>query len=74
MKEWTEHEFSGLFALEKPGTKQILSISHGITYDELLSYSPAFANHLAKDSSTDAHEEIRNSLLCTLKRPSANAR
>lgn len=68
-KKWTDHEFNGLFALEKHGTKLILPIWHGITHDELLSYSPAFASRFAKDSSTDSYENIRNSLLRMLKRP-----
>jgi hypothetical protein len=68
-KRWTDHEFNGLFALEKHGTKLILPIWHGITHHELLSYSPAFASRLAKDSSTDSYEEIRDSLLRMLKRP-----
>ena len=68
-KKWTDHEFNGLFALEKHGTKLILPIWHGITQDELLSYSPAFASRLAKDSSTDSYEDIQDSLLRMLKRP-----
>lgn len=68
-KKWTDHEFNGLFALEKHGTKLILPIWHGITRDELLSFSPAFASRLAKDSSTDSYEDIRDSLLRMLKRP-----
>lgn len=68
-KKWTDHEFNGLFELEKHGTKLILPIWHGITRDELLSYSPAFASRLAKDSSTDSYEEIRDCLLQMLKRP-----
>jgi hypothetical protein len=68
-KKWTDHEFNGLFALEKHGTKLILPIWHGIAQDELLSYSPAFASRLAKDSSTDSYENIRDSLLRMLKRP-----
>ena len=67
-KKWTDHEFNGLFALEKHGTKLILPIWHGITHDELLSYSPAFASRFAKDSSTDSYENIRDSLLRMLKR------
>ncbi len=68
-KKWTEHEFNGLFALEKGNKKLILPIWHGITQDELLSYSPAFANRLAKDSSTDTYEDIVSSLLEMLDRP-----
>jgi hypothetical protein len=71
-KKWTDHEFNGLFALEKRGRKLILPIWHGITGDELLGYSPAFANRLAKDSSKDSYEDIRDSLLRLLDRPIAD--
>ncbi len=71
-KKWTDHEFNGLFALEKHGRKLILPIWHGISGDELLEYSPAFASRLAKDSSNDSYEDIRDSLLRLLDRPIAD--
>ena len=71
-KKWTDHEFNGLFALERNGRKLILPIWHGITTEELLEYSPAFASRLAKDSSSDSYEDIRDSLLRLLDRPVAN--
>jgi hypothetical protein len=71
-KKWTNHEFNGLFALEKNGRKLILPIWHGITAEELLKYSPAFASRLAKDSSSDSYEDIRDSLLRLLGHPAVN--
>jgi hypothetical protein len=71
-KKWTDHEFNGLFALEKNGRKLILPIWHGITAEELLKYSPAFASRLAKDSSSDSYEDIRDSLLRLLDHPVVN--
>jgi hypothetical protein len=71
-KKWTDHELNGLFALERHGRKLVLPIWHGITQDELLKYSPAFANRLAKDSSRDSYEDIRDNLLRLLDRPVAN--
>jgi len=67
-KKWTEYELNALFALEQPGRKIILPIWHGITRDDLINYSPAFADRLAKRSSTDSYEEIVDSLLSLLGR------
>ena len=67
-KKWTEYELNSLFALEKVGRKVILPIWHGITRDDLIQYSPAFADRLAKISSTDSYAEIVESLLAMLGR------
>ena len=55
-KKWTEHELNGLFAREQAGQKLILPIWHDITRDDLLQYSPAFADRLAKISDTDSYK------------------
>lgn len=57
-KQWTEHELNGLFAKEKDGKKVILPIWHDISRDDLVDYSPAFADRLAKRSDKDSIEEI----------------
>ena len=68
-KKWTEYEINSLFALEKDGRKLILPIWHGITRDDLVQYSPAFADRLAKIlSTTDNHADIVESLLAMLGR------
>jgi TIR domain len=67
-KKWTEHELNGLFAREQAGQKLILPIWHGITRDDLLQYSPAFADRLAKISDTDSYEDIVHSLRAILGR------
>jgi hypothetical protein len=68
-KKWTEHELNALFAKEEPGKKVILPIWHGITRDDLLQYSPAFADRLTKNSVADSDENIVKSLLEMLGRP-----
>jgi hypothetical protein len=68
-KKWTEHELNALFAREEPGKKGILPIWHGITRDDLIEYSPAFADRLAKNSITDSYADIVESLLSMLGRP-----
>lgn len=68
-KKWTEHELNALFAKEEPGKKVILPIWHGITRDDLIQYSPAFADRLAKNSVADTYDDIVSSLLEMLGRP-----
>lgn len=67
-KKWTEYELNSLFALEKLGRKVVLPIWHGITRYDFIQYSPAFADRLAKISSTDSYGNIVESLLAMLGR------
>ena len=45
-----EHELDGLFAKERLGRQVILPIWHKVKRSDLLKYSPAFANRIAKIS------------------------
>ena len=72
-KKWTEHELNALFAKEEPGKKVILPIWHGISREDLIQYSPAFADRLAKNSVTDSYTDIVQSLLAMLGRPVPSA-
>jgi TIR domain len=67
-KHWTEHELSGLFAKERLGKKVILPIWHKITRRDLLEYSPAFADRIAKVSQRDSVSNIVESLKALLKK------
>lgn len=62
-KKWTEHELNGLFARENAGQKLVLPIWHDIERNDLLQYSPALADRLAKSSSTDSYDDIVTGLL-----------
>jgi hypothetical protein len=62
-KKWTEHELNGLFARERAGQKLVLPIWHEITRNDLLAYSPALADRLAKISATDPQDNIVSDLL-----------
>ncbi len=68
-KKWTEHELNGLFARERAGQKLVLPIWHGITRDDLLEYSPALADRLAKISDTDSNDDIVTSVLALIAAP-----
>lgn len=67
-KKWTEHELNALFAREEPGRKVILPIWHGIDREDLIEYSPAFADRLAKNLLNDSYADIVESLLAMLGR------
>jgi hypothetical protein len=49
-KEWTKKELDALAAREKGKTKVILPIWHGVTKEEVESYSPDLANRIAVSS------------------------
>jgi hypothetical protein len=72
-KKWTEYELNSLFALEQPGRKMVLPIWHGITREDVLEYGAGFADRLAKVSSKDSYEDIVESLLALLGRPTPSA-
>jgi hypothetical protein len=65
-KKWTEHELDGLFAMEEVDKKVILPIWHDISREDMLAYSPALADRLAKrsdkDEIADIVQEIKNLL------------
>jgi hypothetical protein len=62
-KKWTEHELNGLFAQEREGVRDIiLPIWYDITREEILEYSPALADKLAKRTDQDSISEMVESL------------
>ena len=67
-KKWTEYELNALFALETPGQKRILPIWHNVNRDDLVRYSPAFADRIAKISATHSYPDIVKSLRAMLGR------
>jgi hypothetical protein len=68
-KKWTEHELNSLFAREQAGRKLVLPIWHGIARDDLLGYSPALADRLAKIAGSDSQDDIVRSMLDLLGKP-----
>ncbi|MBZ5506930.1 MAG: toll/interleukin-1 receptor domain-containing protein [Acidobacteriia bacterium] len=67
-KKWTEYELNALFAREEVGKNRILPIWHNVTRNDLLNYSPALADRLAKISANESYADIVNSLLGMLGR------
>jgi len=67
-KHWTEHELNGLFVNERYGKKVILPIWHKVTRGDLLEYSPAFADRIAKVSQKDSISDIVRSMKAILRK------
>jgi hypothetical protein len=68
-KKWTEHELDSLFAREEQGKKIVLPIWHGVERNDLLEYSPAFADRIAKITHRDDYRDIVETLLRLLGKP-----
>jgi hypothetical protein len=68
-RKWTEYEVSALFGRETVNKKRILPIWHDVSYEDVVHYSPALAQRLAKSSANNSHEEIVNAVLSMLERP-----
>jgi hypothetical protein len=49
-KSWPRHELGGLWAKQIQGVKVILPVWHGLTKDDLLTYSPMLTDFKAADS------------------------
>jgi len=47
---WPRHELGGLWAKQIQGVKVILPVWHGLTKDDLLTYSPMLTDFKAADS------------------------
>ena len=63
---WTKYELDGLLNKEVKGKKVILPIWHNISRDDLLEYSPSFADRLAETS--DSIKEIVSSIKNLLRK------
>jgi hypothetical protein len=57
-KGWPNYELDGLVTRAVSGEQILLPIWHGITKQELISYSPSLADRLARSTSTHTVEEI----------------
>jgi len=58
-KEWPQKELDGLVARESDGMKVILPVWHGITADEIRTYSPTLADRLAASSDKGLDHVVR---------------
>ncbi|MCL6241269.1 MULTISPECIES: toll/interleukin-1 receptor domain-containing protein [Acinetobacter] len=62
-KNWTRYEFESLVAQEMDsGTKRILPIWHGVSKDQIISFSPNLANKVALNTANQSIVEIVEAL------------
>lgn len=62
-KNWTRYEFESLVAQEMDsGTKRILPIWHGVSKDQIISFSPNLANKVALNTANQSIAEIVEAL------------
>lgn len=62
-KNWTRYEFESLVAQEmNSGTKRILPIWHGVSKDQIISFSPNLANKVALNTANQSIVEIVEAL------------
>lgn len=66
-KHWPQQELNGLAAREVAGTKVILPVWHGMTHDDVASFSPTLADRVAVKSS-DGLEKVVEQLLDAIGR------
>lgn len=50
-KHWTQRELDGLVAKEALGAKVVLPVWHGVTYEQVVAFSPPLADRLAAKTS-----------------------
>ena len=58
-KHWPQYELDGLAAREVRGKKVILPIWHGVSYDDVVEFSPPLADRVAASSASPLREVVR---------------
>jgi hypothetical protein len=61
-KQWTEYELNGLVAKEMAGGKVILPLWHKVSKDQVLQFSPTFADKLALNTAMFTISELASKL------------
>ena len=62
-KGWTNYELDGLVTKAVDGDQILLPIWHGMTKDEVVSYSPSLADKIARNTTTQTVEEIADEII-----------
>ena len=62
-KGWPNYELDGLASKAVGGDQVLLPIWHGITKDQVVSYSPSLADKVARNTSTQTVEEIADEII-----------
>lgn len=67
-KPWTNLEFDGMVAMQIDGKQRILPIWHEVTKDEVLRFSPALADKVARNTLSNTVEEIAQDISAVVRR------
>ena len=62
-KGWPNYELDGLVTKAIDGDQILLPIWHGLTKDEVVSYSPSLADKIARNTTTQTVEEIADEIV-----------
>ncbi len=62
-KGWPNYELDGLVTKANDGDQILLPIWHGLTKDEVVSYSPSLADKIARNTTTQTVEEIADEII-----------
>ncbi len=65
-KGWSNYELDGLVTRAIDGDQTLLPIWHGLTKDEVVSYSPSLADKIARNTTTQTVEEIADEIIETV--------
>ncbi|NLE82342.1 MAG: DUF1883 domain-containing protein [Rhodococcus sp.] len=61
-KNWTQYELDGLVTMSVDGRQVLLPLWHGISKDEVVSFSPSLADRVALTTATSTIEEIADEI------------
>lgn len=67
-RKWTEHEFEGFLAREKPDKRVILPIWHDVTHEDIVRYDAPLSLRKAMISKTDSIDDMVACVLAILGR------
>lgn len=65
-KGWTNYELDGIITRAVSGEQVVLPIWHGITKQEVISYSPSLADKLARNTATHTVDEIADEIIAVI--------
>lgn len=61
-KNWTQYELDGLVTMSVDGRQVLLPLWHGLSKDEVVSFSPSLADRVALTTATSTIEEIADEI------------
>lgn len=70
-KNWTQYELDGLVTTSVDGRQVLLPLWHGISKDEVVSFSPSLADRVALTTATSTIEEIADEIAAVILGASA---